>query len=386
MKAVVLAALVCAVAAIVFGVSSARSRPSKPRHSPEFQASLAPKQPASLSQLLVLPRDQIMTCDVALMNLLCAEGLHGAENLNTDNCLTTLAQWARCVDFETQRHLYRYRKNPAEFDHSEAKLRMLMLGVVLQTNFGVRYNPERITPVGVFEPNHVFFADSRDVLLHGLVGERRMGTCSSLPVLYVAVGRRLGYPLKLVKTKSHLLARWDSPSEYFNIEATGRGVGWYDDDHFKQWPIPASEEEITAFGLLKSMTPAEELAVFLTIRGSCLQAQGRATEAIGAYEQAVQFDPASQEYRLILAVARHEFAGDAYKSSGSGSTGYQPVPSGDLPDGTHSVFAPGFSGLPPAGIPPLPRPGVSFVPARPNPFHPSLPQIRIPNPYPQGGP
>ena len=29
------------------------------------------------------------------------------------------------------------------------------------------------------------------------------GTCSSLPVLQVAVGRRLGYPLKLVTTKGH---------------------------------------------------------------------------------------------------------------------------------------------------------------------------------------
>ena len=38
---------------------------------------------------------------------------------------------------------------------------------------------------------NTIFSDSRDDLLHGVL-TRRLGTCTSLPVLFVALGRRLG--------------------------------------------------------------------------------------------------------------------------------------------------------------------------------------------------
>src|SRR5205085_7410862 len=99
---------------------------------------------------------------------------------------------------ETERHFYRFRANPAEFENSEGYFRMLMMAVVLYEDFGVRYNPARISAPAPSEDDDHFFFDSRDVFLHGLLGSTRSGTCSSMPVLYVAIGRRLGYPLKLV--------------------------------------------------------------------------------------------------------------------------------------------------------------------------------------------
>ncbi len=101
---------------------------------------------------------------------------------------------------------------------------------------------------GAINPNDRFFADPQDILLHGLLGSRRTGTCSSMPALYAAVGRRLGYPLKLVTTKAHLFLRWENENERFNLEATGRGMNRYDDEHFKRWPLPVSEEQIRTEG------------------------------------------------------------------------------------------------------------------------------------------
>jgi hypothetical protein len=49
------------------------------------------------------------------------------------------------------------------------------------------------------------------------LGQRRMGTCSSMPVLYVTLGRRLGYPVKLVTAKAHLFVRWEQTGERFNL-------------------------------------------------------------------------------------------------------------------------------------------------------------------------
>ena len=128
-----------------------------------------------------------------------------------------------------------------------------------------------------------------------------MGTCSSMPVLYAAVGRRLGYPLKLVTTKAHLFLRWEDGKERFDLEATGRGMNRYDDEHFKRWPFPVSEEEIRTEGYLKSLTAVEEFAVFLSLRANCLKEAGQIQEAAACYAQAARLAPGSRSYVLLLA-------------------------------------------------------------------------------------
>ena len=82
------------------------------------------------------------------MNLLCAEGLSGAENLNVSNCLATLDQMAAHVKFETERNLYKYIQNKSEYNNSEGYYRMLMMASVLQQDWGIRYNPDRIPQPG----------------------------------------------------------------------------------------------------------------------------------------------------------------------------------------------------------------------------------------------
>ncbi len=159
------------------------------------------KSPQTLTELLSLPVSEIERDDIALMNLLCAQGLPGADGVSVPDSLATLDQWARHVQAETDRHLYRFRAKPEEFYSSEGYFRMLIMAVVMYEDFGIRYNPERMAIPEKADPNDHFFADSRDIFLPGLIGSQRMGTCSSMPVLYVAVGRRLGYPLKLVSTK-----------------------------------------------------------------------------------------------------------------------------------------------------------------------------------------
>lgn len=125
-----------------------------------------------------------------------------------------------------------------------------------------------------------------------------------MPVLYIAIGRRLGYPLKLATTKAHLFLRWEDQRERFDLEATGKGMNRYNDEHFKQWPFPVSDEEIRTEGYLKSLTPAEELAVFLSLRGNCLKENGRLAEAASCYASAVRLAPRSNAYRALLVDAQ----------------------------------------------------------------------------------
>ena len=279
---------------------------------------------AGLEGLLALPASALQRVEIGRMNLLCAEGLRGAAGFALDAGLVKLDEMAARVGSETERHLYRFQKNPGEFEGSEGFFRMLMLAVVLAEDFGVRYAPSKIGTAADARMGDGFFADAQYVFLQGLVGgqssspsssplpeegrgrpkaevgiasaevqslnspspshlpkervtapERRsalaLGTCSSLPVLQVAVGRRLGYPLKLVATKGHLFVRWEGAGERFNIEAAGQGVNRFTDDYYRHWPLEITPAEEVAEGYLKSLTPPEELAVFLSIRGMCLR-------------------------------------------------------------------------------------------------------------------
>ena len=194
--------------------------------------------------------------DIAAANLLCSEGLPGSEKLDIDQCLSTLDRWAERVKAETGRNMHRLG-DPAYAQHyrnSQAMYRMEMLCQVLQEDLGVRYNEDRAREVS--------FTDSRDLFMHGII-EGRGGTCVSMPVLYVAVGRRLGYPLRLVEAKSHLLCRWegkgaDGREERLNVEGSGSGFGSFPDEHYMTWPRPISREEVERGEYLRSLSAGEE--------------------------------------------------------------------------------------------------------------------------------
>ena len=244
--------------------------------------------------------EQLENVDIALLNLRCAEGLRGSEGLNVAKALEKLDQFARHVEQETNRHLYKYREHPEEFENSEPYFRMLMLATVLQEDFKVRYNPKRIEPLDALQPDEKFAADSSDVFLHGLTGPSAMGTCASMPVLYVAVGRRLGYPLYLASAKRHLFARWEDSRTHLNIEASGRGFSSDPDEYYKTWPYKITDEEIQANGYLKTLSQTEVLADFMEMRGPCLMNVRRYKEALAAYQEAVRLAPHIRNHKVTL--------------------------------------------------------------------------------------
>jgi len=262
------------------------------------------REPQTLDDLLALEADELEQVDIARMNLLCATGMPGAENLDIEHALATLDRWAERVRFETERHLYRVH-DPRYAEHyrnSEAYLRASFLLQVLQEDLGVKYD---MTAVGNFS-----FADSRVAFIHGMIPEpgqtiadTKGGTCASLPVLYVAVGRRLGYPLKLVTTKGHIFCRWDGKDhpnpvwrERFNIEGSGEGFTSFDDEYYTRWPFRISQGEVRVARYLVSLTPAEEFAAFLAARGHCAFDNRQKGFAARCYENAYGYDPTRPSY------------------------------------------------------------------------------------------
>jgi tetratricopeptide (TPR) repeat protein len=134
------------------------------------------------------------------------------------------------------------------------------------------------------------FADARDCFIHGLLTGQRLGTCVTIPVLYVAIGRRLGYPVHLALAKGHVFARWQQDhGETVNIEATNLGLTTHPDSHYRAWPRPISDAEAADY--LRPLTPDEERGLFLGTRGHCLEDNGRLDEALACYDRAAELQP-----------------------------------------------------------------------------------------------
>jgi hypothetical protein len=247
--------------------------------------------------------------DLAEVSFACAAGLPGAETMDAAVCREVLATWTDRVRQETEKRWKQFKDRPDYYENSEAKYRMIQLVLTLQQDCRIHYKARLIAgPAAEELRDPSFFANAGDVFIHGLLGPERAGTCSSMPVLVATIGRRLGYPLRLVSTKAHLFLRWDGGArgETCNIECTGKGVDFFPDDHYRKWPVPFREEEGLAERYLVSLTPAEEVGLLLQIRAFNLAANNRHRDAVPVYRAALRYSPSSANLRrlLVLSVER----------------------------------------------------------------------------------
>lgn len=244
-----------------------------------------------MGELAQMSDAQLQMLDVGYLNLRCAAGLPGSEELDVAEAVKRLDYMAMWVGRETSKNLYRYHRDPKRFG-SEARFKAGMMITVIAQDFRCQYNPKRGYDPKKPEPADSFYADSKDLFVHGFLRENQAyGTCASFPVLFAAIGRRLGYPVKLVTTKSHLFCRWDDETDRFNIEGTNGGMKIHPDAYYKSWPHKIDEEFIKANGHLVSQSPKEELAGFMSVRASCLLAHGKTEDAQKAARLAHELAP-----------------------------------------------------------------------------------------------
>lgn len=254
----------------------------------------------TLGRLLEMSPAELEDIDIAEMNLLCAKGLPGAENVDVQKSLKIIDYWTNRVDLETRRNRHRFKEHPEQYENSEIYYSMGMIVTVLEQDLGVQYNPALTDSENL--PDAAFLSDPSNVFLTGLLSDKRMGTCASMPVLYVAIGRRLGYPVGLVNAHDHLFVRWQRPGEetFRDLEATSQGIVFKTDDEYKAWrKVP--EEEIKSGVSLRTLTPEQALAIFMETRASALRFHKRLPEAIVAYAEAARLWPQNRIPKTYLA-------------------------------------------------------------------------------------
>ena len=315
--------------------------------------------PQTLDALLALAPEQLKSQDLARMNLLCAQGLPGSETFSAgkginaatveqaagsvDRMLEKLDDWAQKAKakIDATESQWKDEKIRGQYQNSQALFRMSLMVQALREEQGVRPNTQRF--------RNVNYAASSDLFLSGILASSPantpspattqpapgagapgadpgagVGTVASLPVFYTAVARRLGYPVTLVSAKGHLFCRWTpapgrssptpgissgSPSVkdsadrgHKNIDFTTDGkVQSWPDEYYRSYPAPISDAELKRGEYLKSLSPAEELAYFLTLRGHCLLEAGKVQEAQVVYAQAHKLFPESRDIKGFLA-------------------------------------------------------------------------------------
>jgi hypothetical protein len=277
----------------------------------------------SLEQFTGLKLAELPSCDLLELNICAARSLPGTEKSSLEEWLAKRDEWAARVRVEIRRHLYRIdpqsNRLPTEFSYGNSLGRFFcwFMLQVLQEDCGVRYHPHR-----KFKPD---FCKPRDVFAHGIMDDDgEGGTCSSMPVVYVSVGRAIGLPLYLVETRGHLFFRWDDPNgttirwedpdlalwippDRFNVEGSGEGIAFYSDSHYVQWPEAWTAREIRHGQYLRSMTATESLAGLLIERGECFWDLEKRVEALKSYYFARQLTPDDERYVWVHAKRSREY-------------------------------------------------------------------------------
>jgi hypothetical protein len=173
----------------------------------------------------------------------------------------------------------------------------------LQRHCGVKYDPSKIGlgPEAPFEFHEQF--------IHGVI-QGPGGTCATMPVVYAAIGRRLGYPIRLACAKRHLFCRWEDTTtgKRVNLEASGDGADSFPDEHYRKWPVPIQDaEEEKALGYLESWTPRRELANFVGQRAFVLEDHRRYREATETFLAAAELDAAHALYPACVRISMQKW-------------------------------------------------------------------------------
>lgn len=331
----------------------------------------------SLEELLTADPDQFVAkyTDIAAVNLGCARGLSNCDESAFPDYLALLDIIAEAVKKQTEKQFRLFKLKPQEFLNSENVFRVYTMEYVFRAQFGIKYDPTVRQTLSDVDGQRDMSkswqsADSSEIFIHGLLSDKRAGTCSSLPTFAIAVGRRLGYPLKLILVPNHTLYRWDDGTEVFNLQPNEAGGEVKEDAYFHTWPRKWTREDFdrnTRTNVwLRSLTPKKEVSKFLCNRVLMLRDFRRFDEALQAIDAAQRFDPinpACSDIRRDIEdvmdggdLADYGNRGRKKYVGGSGVNAELPPTQFDLSLPSHSEntgFADASSGAVVTGLPPL---------------------------------
>lgn len=137
--------------------------------------------------------------------------------------------------------------------------------------------------------------------INGILDNHK-GSCSNMPLLYLAVAQRLGYPVYAVTVPKHIFLRYvDSRLEMKNIEATSGGGYSPDEEYIATLKI--SSKALANGTYLKTLTYREYLGILIEQNGIYWGIKGNNIKAIYYLETAIKLNPRAADSIKSLGVA-----------------------------------------------------------------------------------
>ena len=121
----------------------------------------------------------------------------------------------------------------------------------------------------------------------------RKGNCVSMPILFLALGERLGIDVTLSTAPLHLFVKWtdNATGKTWNLETTS-GAGFTLDEHYRK-NLPMTDEAVANGVYLKTLSRREALSIIATGVLDHLLAAGRYEEAIAVADVLIEAYPAN---------------------------------------------------------------------------------------------
>ena len=137
--------------------------------------------------------------------------------------------------------------------------------------------------------------------LNGILDTKR-GKCSTMPMLYLVVAQRLGYPIYPVAAPDHLFLRYkDRQHKYINIEATSAAAGSPADETYIMG-LDIGETALKKGSYLRTMTYRQYLGDLLCTNAVYFGLNGDIDRSIEYLEKAIQLNPKYPDYYELLKI------------------------------------------------------------------------------------
>jgi regulator of sirC expression with transglutaminase-like and TPR domain len=219
---------------------------------------------STIEKLAALPEDKI---DIGIVSLTLAKEFY--PDLDIEAYSAQIDAMAKNVKLLT-----RYSTDP--------DFRIRALNSYLYKVEGIQY--DLTDPLGKKPENRY---------LNGILDTKK-GSCVTMPLLYLAIAQRLGYPIYPVATPDHLFLRYEDPKlKMKNIEATGGG-GFNPEGKYKA-DFRISDKAIENGVYLRTMTYRELLADLIAQNGIEYGINGDMLRATKYLEVAVKLNPRCAE-------------------------------------------------------------------------------------------
>jgi len=263
------AALVVVACALVLGRRSSGGDGSKSGPAPGASAAASPfgQFPAvtgSERELEAMLRGRDEDIDLALANWLVASDVPQFANLTREAYFKQLDGMIDHVRREIARRREVAKSKGKDPDEPGTRC-AIFCGAMISLGFGYReeFAQHDLAPAQM----RGLYADANNTFLAGLLRTMR-GSCVSMPLIYVVVGQRLGYPVHLVHVGKHCFVRWQEPRYRINVETTAVDHVWVTDDDSAYLEDEKMTKNQVAGNELRNLSNREVVGNLLFIRSS----------------------------------------------------------------------------------------------------------------------